>query len=251
MKSIFHILLFSLFSFAVFGQASVEVRYLQKMNPKVNEADGEFFSNDDFATLVSNGKVSTYRYGQGGNGKTVEKGDNNNMKVTYSDAYGYVFHRDARKKKFVSRDFIRDQPFIITEAFPVLKWKIQKNGGREIGGYECQLATAEFRGRVYEAWFTTALPLDAGPWKLSGLPGLILEAKDREGIIQFVFAGLKLINEDDVDWNHSPKHGINIRFEDFYETRERKDEEFISTIAAIPGVTITPNKNKGYFEIAR
>jgi GLPGLI family protein len=251
MKFIFNVLLLSLISFAVCGQATVEVRYLQKMNPKVNEADGEFFSNDDFATLVSNGQISTYRYGQGGVGKTVEKGDNNNMKVTYSDAYGYVYHRNIGKKNFVSRDFIRDQPFIVTEAFPVLKWKIQKDGGREIGGYKCQLATTEFRGRVYEAWFTTSLPLDAGPWKLSGLPGLILEAKDREGIIQFVFAGLKLINEKDVDWNNSPKHGINIQFEQFFETRKRKDEEFISTIAAIPGVTITPNKNKGYFEIAR
>lgn len=251
MKSILQIALLLLLSATVLAQASVEVKYLQKKNPRIDEVGGEFFSNDDFATLVSNGDVSTYRYGQGGDGKKVEKGENNNMKITYSDAYGYVFHRNKSKRKFISRDLIKDQPFIITEDFPNLNWKIQSDGEREIGGYKCQMAVTEFRGRVYEAWFTTALPLDAGPWKLSGLPGLILEARDREGIIQFIFAGLRLIKEDEVDWNVPPRHGINIRFAEFFKTRERKDEEFFKKIASYPGVTITPAKNKGYFEIAR
>jgi GLPGLI family protein len=251
MKSLLQIVMLLLFSAAVFAQASVEVRYLQKKNPRIDEAGGEFFSNDDFATLVSDGNVSTYRYGQGGNGKTVEKGENSSMKITYSDAYGYVFHRNMGKRKFLSRDLIKDQPFIVSEDFPNLKWKIQNDGKREIGGYECQMAVTEFRGRVYEAWFTTSLPLDAGPWKLSGLPGLILEARDRKGIIQFIFAGLRLIKDDEIDWNEPPRHGINIRFDEFYKTRERKDDEFFKKIASYPGVTITPAKNKSYFEIAR
>lgn len=251
MKTFFQVFILLLTSAMVFGQASVEVKYLQKMNPRANEAGGEFFSNDDFATLVSNGDISTYRYGQGGQGKKVEKGENNDMKITYSDAYGFVFHRNKGKQKIVSRDLIKDQPFIISEDFPELTWKIQKDGAREIGGYSCQMAVTEFRGRVYEAWFTTALPLDAGPWKLAGLPGLILEAKDREGIIQFIFAGVRLLSDEEINWNTPPRHGINIRFEEFFETRNRKDEEFFKKIASYPGVTITPNKHKGYFEVSR
>jgi len=238
-------------SAVVFGQASVEVKYLQKKNSRANETNGEFFSNDDFALMVSNGEVSTYRYGQGGNGKKIEKGQNNNMKITFSDAYGYVFHRNKNKAEFISRDIIKDQPFIVTEKLPEFKWKIQKDGGREIGGYQCQMAVTEFRGRVYEAWFTTALPLDSGPWKLSGLPGLILEANDREGIIQFIFAGLRLVRDEDIEWNIPPRHGIKIRFDDFFKMRSRKDEEFFKKIASYPGVTITPFKKKGYFEITR
>ncbi|MBC6993750.1 GLPGLI family protein [Neolewinella lacunae] len=250
MKIFLQSLILLLVSVAAFGQASVEVKYLQKKNPRVNDPGGEFFSNDDFATLVSNGDISTYRYGQGGEGKKVEKDDNNNIKITYSDAYGFVFHRDKGKRKFISRDLIKDQPFIITEDLAELKWEIQADGVREIGGYHCQMAVTEFRGRVYEAWFTTALPLDAGPWKLAGLPGLILEAKDRQGIIQFIFAGIRLVSDEEIDWNKPPRQGISIGFEEFYETRERKDEEFFQKIASYPGVTITPNKHKGYFEVS-
>lgn len=249
MKSFLNVVLLLLITVAVYGQASVEVKYLQKKNSRANESNGEFFSNDDFATLVSNGVISTYRYGQGGDGKKIEQGENNSMKITYSDAYGYVFHRDKTKQKLISRDLIKDQPFIVTEKLPALDWKIQKEGGREIGGYQCQKATTEFRGRTYEAWFTTALPLDAGPWKLSGLPGLILEAKDKEGIVQFVFAGLKLIKDEEIDWNVPPKSGIKISFEGFFKTRQRKDEEFLKKIASYPGVTVKAVKNKGYFEI--
>lgn len=47
----------------------------------------------------------------------------------------------------------------------------------EILGYACQQATARFRGRDWEVWFTPEIPVTANVWTFRGLPGLILKAE--------------------------------------------------------------------------
>lgn len=44
--------------------------------------------------------------------------------------------------------------------------------------YKCIKATTRFRGRDYTAWVTKELPINDGPWKFYGLPGLILQIED-------------------------------------------------------------------------
>jgi GLPGLI family protein len=66
---------------------------------------------------------------------------------------------------------------------------------RMIGGYACQKAKTLFRGREYVAWFTRQLPMASGPWKLAGLPGLILEATSVDQQYQFLFAGAQVATQ--------------------------------------------------------
>lgn len=65
-------------------------------------------------------------------------------------------------------------------------WTLQSET-RQIGGYACQRATTTFRGRGYDVWFTRTIPAAVGPWKLAGLPGLILEAISTDKQYQFLF----------------------------------------------------------------
>ena len=57
--------------------------------------------------------------------------------------------------------------------------------------YPCQKATCRFKGRDYTAWYTMDIPLSDGPWKLHGLPGLILKAEDSRGHFSFTCTGLE------------------------------------------------------------
>ena len=53
------------------------------------------------------------------------------------------------------------------------------------------MARCNYKGRQWLAWFTTDIPIDNGPWKLDGLPGLVLRAYDNSRHYIFDCVGLK------------------------------------------------------------
>jgi GLPGLI family protein len=56
-------------------------------------------------------------------------------------------------------------------------WKIE-NEKMKIGSYNTQKATTDFGGRKWTAWFTADIPIQDGPFKFNGLPGLIVKVED-------------------------------------------------------------------------
>lgn len=69
-------------------------------------------------------------------------------------------------------------------------WSIEMDTAT-ILGYHCQRATCAWRGRDYEAWFTTEIPISDGPMKFLGLPGLIVRISEGEGIYSFELKGIE------------------------------------------------------------
>ena len=68
--------------------------------------------------------------------------------------------------------------FVCTEDYAAPLWQPVADSSAVILGYRCSLATATYKGRTWYAWYAEDIPFDAGPWKLGGLPGLILRAYD-------------------------------------------------------------------------
>lgn len=98
--------------------------------------------------------------------------------------------------------------FQYTEDIPNLKWKLHPDH-KEVLGYDCQKATCSFRGRDYEAWFAMAIPMSYGPWKLQGLPGLILEVYDTKNEYHFTATGIeKPKGEKTITWNYASLRSI-------------------------------------------
>ncbi|WP_426480271.1 GLPGLI family protein [Chryseobacterium sp. R2ACT005] len=58
-----------------------------------------------------------------------------------------------------------------------IKWNISSET-RQVQQYTLQKATAEFGGRSWIAWFNKEIPFNEGPFKFSGLPGLVFEISD-------------------------------------------------------------------------
>lgn len=65
-----------------------------------------------------------------------------------------------------------------------MEWKILPETAK-IGDYKTQKAQTNFGGRTWFAWFTTDVPFQDGPYKFSGLPGLIVKVEDSKGDYSF------------------------------------------------------------------
>lgn len=81
------------------------------------------------------------------------------------------------------------------EPFDEMNWHIISDSTRTVLDYECIMAESDYHGRHWKAWFAPELPIQDGPWKLAGLPGLILEAHEESGTHSFIATGIEHTND--------------------------------------------------------
>lgn len=95
----------------------------------------------------------------------------------------FFIEKDLGKQSLLYKSRIgRDQySYNETPAFP---WKILPETVK-IGEYNTQKAEVVYGGRTWYAWFTQEIPLQDGPYKFSGLPGLIVKVQDAKGDYSF------------------------------------------------------------------
>ena len=109
--------------------------------------------------------------------------------TTRADIYQFqAQHKMVRKENLISN-------YLIEEPMPLINWKIS-NDTASFSTLHCQKATGHFGGRDYTAWFCPDMPYHTGPWKLNGLPGLIVEAYDTKKEVEFKFDGLEEIGKN-------------------------------------------------------
>jgi len=96
------------------------------------------------------------------------------------------YYKDMNTSKMSFMAFAGGKVFSVEENTPAINWSITQET-KDIQGLSCQKAVGDFKGRTYEAWFCSSLPFSNGPWKLGGLPGLIIEASDTKKEVMFQF----------------------------------------------------------------
>lgn len=108
-------------------------------------------------------------------------------------------------------------------------------------GYVCQKATTFFRGRNYEAWFALEIPIKDGPWKLYGLPGLILKATTDDN--SFVFEAVGLENLKDAYLTMDKDTNIDSTREQLAKKNKERREKLAVRHVSGGNVTVgvTPN----------
>lgn len=124
--------------------------------------------------------------------QALEKSDNNMLNFKpLSLEYPLVVYTNFPQGKRTVQNVLFTDHYIYTEENIPQKWFITSDT-LTILGYSCHKAKCSYRGRDYEAWFTIDIPTDKGPWKFSGLPGLILKVQDSRQHYIFEIQSIKV-----------------------------------------------------------
>ena len=185
--------------------------------------------------------------------KLVKPGDVAKSNVSKSNvSRGNItmnFFRNYPKGKTTYIDKVLSEKFRIEESMEQPKWEIVADSTKKILNYDCQMARTTFKGRQWTAWFTADIPLDNGPWKLCGLPGLILRASDAQQQYIFDCVGMKQ-TDGTADLLY------NLKFDEYTkstmkEFKEVQKKAVPQDVFAAKGITIeVPEEMKAEFQKA-
>ena len=115
----------------------------------------------------------------------------------------YEVWKNVRKDgEMVYKGTVTQPQSYYEEPIPNLDWEMLP-GDSTICSYPCQKARVTFRGRTWTVWYTLELPYSDGPWKLCGLPGLILKAEDSKR--DFLFSAYRISQVDLPTWKLSTR----------------------------------------------
>lgn len=142
----------------------------------VNDINSWFASEGDFKRdsvyqLVRNGQLSVY------------EAISELKRFSRMGLSSFIISKNYETNETMIHDKIATQRYKYTDNAS-FDWKIGTET-KTISGYNCQIATLNFGGRSYVAWFTFQIPIQDGPFLFQGLPGLIVSIQDTKNHHKF------------------------------------------------------------------
>lgn len=154
------------------------------------------------------------------------------MTIFKNYPYGRLTHTEK-----VCIDWIRYE-----EDLPEFRWELIDSVATVLG-YECQGARCKFRGREWTVFYSEDIPLSDGPWKLQGLPGLIMKASDDKGHYTFECIGIKSDARRPITIYKVPYN--NVKRSGYYDIKHRYDVNPYAYYEATTGGHVTVTDTEG------
>ena len=173
----------------------------------------------------------------------------------------YVINDELSRFTYSDGDYIhtripyRNREIIYKFQSNLLEWKFTEER-KKIKDFSCQKAILELNGRTYEVWFTTQIPINFGPLRLNGLPGLVVEATIDQDFMNFKLLKIKKIESGNSIFNFHKQYFSNkkvLGYMDYEKlvTRlmtERKVKKLagVAEMAAKKGITVDVNFSENH-----
>ena len=200
-------------------------------------------SRTDKFELTFGNNQSLWKYVEEDNSQDEMSGNGMQIKIAMPGQNDIVYHDFGAAKRTELRDLM-DKKFLITDSIRKLNWKLTGET-QTILGHVCQKAVAQRTGMRTQtimengkierkevmdttniiAWFTTEIPVPAGPEVQGQLPGLILELDMNNGRI--VYKALEIQTRADVASIKEPTKGKKVTPDEFTKERDKMMQEMM------------------------
>ncbi|MDR2148325.1 MAG: GLPGLI family protein [Tannerella sp.] len=163
---------------------------------------------------------------------------------------GYeIFVNLPEKGKQTVKEFITNLSiYRYMESSDPPTWSIHSDTST-ILNYLCTKATTRFRGRDWTVWFCPDIPVDAGPWKLRGLPGLILKVADSRNHYIFECIGMEQLDgkKEPILYGRAANHSSTKCTREEYRKVQKRFYEDHTNMLRIFGFNINVMDNNGEY----
>lgn len=167
--------------------------------------------------------------------------------VMLGNGGGDILYKNTKDNRFSNQVDLYGKIFLVKDSIETIEWVLE-NETKNIGEYTCYKATfseeveiiesgmsingdndlsdpeTTTETRVTTAWYTPQIPVNNGPARYQGLPGLILEINDGQ---QTMICSKIVLNPDDQVDIKEPTKGKMVNQAAFDEIMEKKQQEMM------------------------
>lgn len=173
---------------------------------------------------------------------TSEQIANAAMEGKLSTGEYMTIYKNYPSGKLTHTEKICQDWFRYEEDMPSQEWELT-DSVTNVLGYECESARCVFRGREWTVFYTEEIPLADGPWKLHGLPGLIMKASDEKGHYTFECIGIKSKADRPITIYKVSFNRVNRK--EYYDTKHRYEINPYAYYEATTGGHVTVTDEAG------
>lgn len=142
--------------------------------------------------------VSKYKADSTINARQKNNPDEPNFAGIKFGKINFVVEKAYPEYSITMFDFIDINNYMVSDDRK-MNWKIL-NEKEKIGEFQAQAAETFIYGRKWTAWFASEIPIQDGPYKFHGLPGLILKVADSKNTHVFKLKAVNKLSEEKI-WN--------------------------------------------------
>ncbi|PHN04780.1 GLPGLI family protein [Flavilitoribacter nigricans] len=222
------LLIFSiLFATDSSAQPVIEVEYYRPLDA----ADGGYLEGNFSYRLHCNSRESLFVFLTQDDIASDQRNNPGQLSLTIwlGDKEHWIYKDLPGKMLTEFQISIQENKYLIEDEVHPMQWEITPET-KVIQGMPVKKARCEHRGRHYTAWFAPGIPLANGPWKLGGLPGLILEAYDDKKEVVFLFKAIRQLER--VPISKPASKGRKVSLTKFLDLNKKETKQYFEFIEA-------------------